>query len=398
MKKLRIALIAPQPFVDIRGTCMANLRIIQVLAGAGHEIDVITYPFGSAPEFPCVNVYRCRPIPFVHSVRIGFSFAKVFLDLKLALLALKLIRAKRYDCVHGVEEGAFIGGILARLAGIPAVYDMDSVLSHEIAGSPIGKFPPVVWFVRAVENWAIRKAALVVTISDSMAAYVRQIDPLKDIAVVPDTPVPMPAATDRDATRATAQMPYEFHGRKLILYTGSLAGYQGLDLLISAMASVTANTPEAVLVIIGGDEQGIRRLSKLAKTDGVMGNLLFMGKKPLDQIPDFLSAADVLVSPRRGGINPPAKIYTYMQSGKPIVATDVPAHTTVIGRDAAVLVKATSEGIAEGILWVFAHPGEADQKAVRAKEIVGEITPGLQARRILDAYEILAVKTFKNSR
>ena len=366
---------------------MANLRIAQILADAGHTVDVIAFPFGSDPGYPGVNVFRCRSIPFVRSVGIGFSLAKLLLDVSLTFQALRLVRRNEFDCFHGVEEGAFIGLLLSRLAEAPLVYDMDSVMSHEIARSALGKFPPAAWLVRAAERLAIRNAALVVTISDSMAEYVRRIDPSKDVVIVPDIPISIEGA---DANRARAQMPYELvANRKIIMYAGSLANYQGLDLLVSAMARVIARSPEVLLVIVGGDEKGIRRLAALAEGAGVIHDLLFMGKKPPDQIPDFLSAADVLVSPRRGGLNPPAKIYTYMQSGKPIVATDIPAHTTVLGRDAAVLVEVTPEGIAEGILWALAHPEEAARKSARARQIVSEVTPDLQARRVREGYERL---------
>ena len=366
---------------------MANLRIAQILVDAGHTVDVITLPFGSDPEYPGIKVCRCRPIPFARSVGIGFSLAKLLLDVNLAFRAFALARRNKFDCIHAVEEGAFIGLLLSRLAGVPLVYDMDSVMSHEIARSALRRFPPAGWLIRAAERLAIRNAALVVTISDGMAEYIRRIDPSKDIVIVPDIPISIEGA---DANRARVQMPCELiANRKIIMYAGSLANYQGLDLLVSAMAGVTAHSPEVVLVIVGGDEKGIKRLAALAKGAGVK-QVLFMGKKPPDQIPDFLSAADVLVSPRRGGLNPPAKIYTYMQSGKPVVATDIPAHTTVLGRDAAVLVEATPEGIAEGILWALAHPEEADRRAARARRIVSEVTPDLQARRVQEGYERLA--------
>ena len=389
MKNLRIAFIAPQPFVENRATPMANLRIAQILADAGHAVDVITLPFGSDPEYPGIKVCRCRPIPFVRSVGIGFSLAKLLLDINLASRAFALARGSKFDCIHAVEEGAFIGLLLSRFAKAPLVYDMDSVISHEIARSALGRFPPSGWLIRAAERLAIRSAALVVTISDGMAEYVRRIDPSKDVVIVPDIPISVEGA---DANRARAQMPRKLiENRKIVMYTGSLAGYQGLDLLVSAMARVTASSPEVVLVLVGGDEKGVKRLAALAKGAGVK-QVLFMGKRPPDQIPDFLSAADVLVSPRRGGLNPPAKIYTYMQAGKPIVATDIPAHTTVLGRDAAVLIEATPEGIADGILWALAHPEEADRRAARARRIVSEITPDLQVRRICEGYERLGAR------
>ena len=383
MKILKIAVIAPQPFVEIRGTSMANLRLAQILADAGHEVDVITYPFGSAPPHPSVTVHRCRSVPLVRSVGIGFSPAKLLLDISLAVRAFHVLRSSKFDRIHAVEEGVFIGAALGRRTGTPVIYDMDSILSDEIGRTALRVLPPVMWMIRALERWAIRNSAVVLTICEGMADYVRTIDPAKDVAVVPDVPV-SPSPGGPDADRARTWMPPEIlDGRRIVMYAGSLAGYQGLELLISAMTRVT----EAVLVVVGGDDKGIERLSKLADAAGVMHNLVFVGKRPPEQVPDFLAAADILVSPRRGGINPPGKMYTYMQSGTPMVATNIPAHTAVLDSDTAVLVEPSPDGIADGILWALAHPGEAKSRAERAQNLVREMTPESQARAILGAYD-----------
>lgn len=383
MKILKIAVIAPQPFVEIRGTSMANLRLAQILADAGHEVHVITYPFGSAPPHPGVTVHRCRSVPLIRSVGIGFSPAKLLLDISLAIRAFHVFRRSKFDCIHAVEEGVFIGVLLRRLTGAPVIYDMDSILSDEMGRTALRKLPPAMWMVRALERWAIGNSALVLTICAGMADCVRMADPAKDVAIVPDVPVsPSPGGADPD--RARASMPPEvLDGRKIVMYAGSLAGYQGIDLLISAMARVT----EAVLVVVGGDDKSIKRLSKQACAAGLMHNLVFVGKKPPERVPDFLAAADVVVSPRCGGINPPGKIYTYMQSGTPVVATDIPAHTAVLDSDTAVLTEPSADGIAEGILWALAHPDEARRKAERAAKTVAGMTPESQARAILDAYD-----------
>ena len=370
---------------------MANFRLAQVLADAGHAVDVITYPFGEYIEHPGVIVHRCRRVPFVKRVCIGFSVPKALLDINLAFCALGLARSSKFDCIHGVEEGAFIAALMSRKTRAPFVYDMDSIISHGIAGSPIGKFPPMVWLARVLERAAIRGAILVMTICDGMADYVKRIDLSKEVVVVPDAPLPLPPG-GANAERALAQMPSSFRRRKLVVYTGSFASYQGLDMLVKAMARVIDRRPEAALVIVGGAQEDIKRLKKAANSIGMIRNLLLMGKRPPEQVPDFLAAADVLVSPRRGGINPPGKIYTYMQSGRPIVATDIPAHTDVLGRDAAILVEPTPEGIAEGILQVFDRPGNALRRACRAGEIVSAVTPELQAQRILEAYGRIEAK------
>lgn len=388
---MRIALIAPQPFIDIRATSMENLRLTRLLADAGHKVDVLTYPIGSAPEHPGVDVCRCRRVPGVESVKIGFSGAKLFLDANLLSLTSRLVRERGYDCIHGVEEGAMIGILARRKTGIPVVYDMDSVMSHEISSGKLGGIPFAARFVQGAESWAIRNSAMVITISEAMADLVRKYDPSKEVVIVPDVPAPLPAGGADRKKGEEMLPPHALGGSRIIMYTGSFAAYQGLPALVQAMPAVKARVPSAILVIAGGSGEEIARLSKVAKRTGIMESILFLGKVLPEKIPHLLTVADVLVSPRAGGMNPPAKIYTYMQSGRPVVATDIPAHSSVTG-NAARLTAAEPQGIAEGILWALLNPAEALRMAEAAREKVRGLTTESQTTPIIEAYERLSEK------
>ena len=391
-----VALIAPQPFVDIRATPMENQRLARILADAGHEVDVITYPLGEAEDHPGVNVHRCGMVFSVRSIGIGFSAAKLLLDMNLLRCARRLARTRGYDCVHGVEEGAFIGAIISRKHGIPLIYDMDSVLSYEMSQSRLRFVPGVCLLSRYVERWAIRAASVVITISDHMAAIAREINPRAHVAVIPDVPLGSNEAPDPESI-------YHFlapscaGGGCVILYAGSFARYQGLDLLIGAMRLVLAERPWIVLVLVGGSDREISELRRMARAAGVHDNVHFVGKRPPEEIPHFLAAADVLVSPRSRGMNPPAKIVTYMRSGRPIVATDIPAHTAVLRPDTGFLTEATPEGLAEGIVRALSDPEEARRRARRAQDTVSSLTWDLHRRQVLDAYAAVAAQSISRS-
>lgn len=58
----------------------------------------------------------------------------------------------------------------------------------------------------------------------------------------------------------------------------------------------------------------------------------------MEKLPEFMAASDVLVSPRIKGVNTPMKIYSYLQAGKPILATDIISHSQVLSSDFAFLV------------------------------------------------------------
>jgi glycosyltransferase involved in cell wall biosynthesis len=134
------------------------------------------------------------------------------------------------------------------------------------------------------------------------------------------------------------------------LYTGTFEAYQGLDLLFEAMALVKAARPDAWLVLAGGKPEQIAKARERARMAGAEDVTMFVGERPASEIPSFLLAADALVSPRSRGTNTPLKIYQYLRSGKPIVATRLLTHTQVLSDETAILTAATPADFAAGIL------------------------------------------------
>lgn len=64
----------------------------------------------------------------------------------------------------------------------------------------------------------------------------------------------------------------------------------------------------------------------------------------------------MIVSPRSSGTNSPLKLYGYMRSGRPLVATDLYTHTQVLNREVALLVPPTPEGLADGMQRLIEDP------------------------------------------
>jgi glycosyltransferase involved in cell wall biosynthesis len=139
----------------------------------------------------------------------------------------------------------------------------------------------------------------------------------------------------------------------VVLYTGTFEAYQGLDLLFASMRPVVRAIPQARLVLAGGRPEQIEDAKRKAKDLGIADALVFAGQRPAEDIPAFLDAADVLVSPRSLGTNTPLKIYQYLQAGKPIVATRLLTHTQVLDDNVAFLTEPTPDAFAAGIVAVL---------------------------------------------
>src|SRR5437868_2532794 len=125
-------MIAPEPFFEPRGTPFSEFHRIRALIDLGHEVDLVTYPFGQDVIRNGLRIFRSLRPPFVHRVKIGPSAAKVPLDLLLTVTSVRRALAQRYDVVHSHEEGGLIGVVLAAMLRIPHLYDMHSSLPQQL--------------------------------------------------------------------------------------------------------------------------------------------------------------------------------------------------------------------------------------------------------------------------
>jgi glycosyltransferase involved in cell wall biosynthesis len=153
----------------------------------------------------------------------------------------------------------------------------------------------------------------------------------------------------------------------IVLYTGTFEAYQGLDLLYAAMRLVTAERRQVKLVMVGGEPAQIDAARAHVRQLGLAEAVIFTGQRAAAEIPLYLDAADVLVSPRSTGTNTPLKIYQYLRSGKPIVATRLRTHTQVLDDTTAFLADATADAFATAIIAALDDPDRAQAVASRAR-------------------------------
>jgi glycosyltransferase involved in cell wall biosynthesis len=363
---VKILMIAPEPFFEPRGTPFSEYHRIRALLELGHTVDLVTYPFGRDVSLPGLRVFRCLRPPFVHDVRIGPSFAKVPLDLTLTLTAVRRAIADRYDAVHSHEEGSFIGVLIAGMLGVPHLYDMHSSLPQQLTNFAFTRSRALTHAFSWMERFVVRRSRVVVVICPHLEEVVRGIEPGVPAVLIEnapgsgDTPIAGSGAPIRAELGLAA-------GAPVILYTGTFEAYQGLDLLFGAARLVIDRRADARFVLAGGRPDQIAVARAQAGRAGLGDAVVFAGQRPFEEIPSFLDAADVLVSPRSTGTNTPLKIYQYLRSGRPIVATRLLTHTQVLNDDVAILTAATAEAFAAGILAALADPQRARAVGDRAR-------------------------------
>jgi glycosyltransferase involved in cell wall biosynthesis len=366
---VRILMIAPEPFFEPRGTPFSEFHRIRALTALGHQVDLVTYPFGQSVSMPGLRVFRSLRPPWVADVKIGPSLAKIPLDALLALSAARRALSGRYDAIHSHEEGGLIGALLAMCLRVPHLYDMHSSLPQQLSNFAFSRSRIIKHLFLAMERFMIRRSRVVIVICPSLEETVKAIAPGAQTVLIENAPGSAEDEATPDGAAAVRRSLNLEPRTPMILYTGTFEAYQGLDLLFASMAIVRRARLDARLVLAGGQPDQVAKARAHARAAGIEEVTLFAGERPASEIPAYLLAADLLVSPRSRGTNTPLKIYQYLRSGKAIVATRLLTHTQVLGDDTAILTGVTPQEYAAGLLAGLADPVWAAAVGRRAREL-----------------------------
>jgi glycosyltransferase involved in cell wall biosynthesis len=139
----------------------------------------------------------------------------------------------------------------------------------------------------------------------------------------------------------------------IVMYVGNLEPYQGIDLLLQSFVHVAARTEGSNLVIVGGAPPEIAAYQEVCRRLGIAARVQFRGPRPIAELAAHLADADVVVSPRVRGNNTPMKLYSYLHSGRAVVATDLPTHRQVIDERVAMLAPPEPGAFGNALLQVI---------------------------------------------
>jgi glycosyltransferase involved in cell wall biosynthesis len=242
------------------------------------------------------------------------------------------------------------------------------------------------WMFELMEGLAINHATGIVATCQSIA------DAIEKYASKPTITLwDIPPQTDKPCDENLRQK-LGINENVLVLYVGGLEPYHGIDLLLESFAGVSSSDSLCSLVLIGGAEDEIARYRILANSLGLHGSAHFLGRRPIEQLQSYLAQADVLVSAITGRLNFPMKIFSYFESGKCILATDVPAHTQLLRSDVALLAAATPEHFARGMARLIHDRSLRSQLGQSAKKAASNYTHSEFQEKIRSFYTRLLVQ------
>lgn len=361
----------------------------EVLSARGYNVTVLTLPYGE--EVEKLSIARVPKLPFSKVPPIGPSFTKLIYSLLLFFRALKL--SSEFDIIHGIEEGAMIGGLVGLLTKTPYIADVDSCMVTQLQDSGYGVFFCDKLF-GVIESYFLKRAKGSITVCEALTRSIQLRAPLVPVYQIEDFPM--------EESLVVSSSKYEeikcrFSGQRILLYTGNLEAYQGVALLIRSYAqflkSPSLSGPEGGnqtrLLIVGGSPEGISKMRNLCIELKIESQVVFDGPRPASEMGAYMAASDFLVSPRTFGQNVPLKLYTYLAAGKPLIATNILSHSQIVSHDSAFLGEPNVDDFALAISKALTSTDSKLKAQVGLALVQSKYSREDFKRRLVQAYEEL---------
>lgn len=380
--------------IEIYGNCLPRLghKVTWIMPAKGSKKEIQELPFGDAHIFT---------IPY-HTT--SFLPEKVFAKLvflwKERRLACRIIQREGCNIIQA--RNSIFEGLLAislkRKYKIPFVFQY----SFPVAEASLEKYKldssKVRYLMARVERFVrpfvMRHAELILPISKWMGEDLAR----NGIARKKMLPVPLAVNTDLFSPTISGEqirLKYNLNDSRVVIYQGTMDKIRHLDVLFYALALVKQKGQKAKLLMVGdGDDR--TNLEKLARNLGLVDEVVFTGRVPYFEVPHFIAAADVGLTPVPPldiyKVSSPVKLFEYMGVAKPVVANEeIPEHREVLEQSGGgILVPFTPEGFAIAMIELLNNPEKAVEMGQSGREWVAENRSyEILARRVEERYHQL---------
>jgi glycosyltransferase involved in cell wall biosynthesis len=394
-----IAMVAACPFPANHGTPAAIREMSEELARRGHSIRVVTYPLSHEIPIKGVEIHRVAQVGSNREISVGPSYQRLAFDALLVSKLFQVVRRHKIEVIHAHNyEAALVGGLVGKFTGVPVIYNAINTMIGELPSfNFIRPRALAVGLAKLLDYFVPRLADMIIADTEELRSFIldRGVDPACVITIHSGVQPEMFAAANGSPVRDR----FAAGDGPLIIYTGTFDDFQGLDYLMAAFKIVHERKPAASLLLVGSTINPAHS----AKYERMAADLGFaprfrMTSCTLDELPDFLAAADVAVVPRPESAGIPTKLLNYMAAGNAIVSFKQSA-TILQDRETALLIEpATAQNFAKGIVCLLDDPALAQRLRANVKSfVVGRFDWPSIATKLEAVYAGLATKLPSNT-
>ncbi len=362
-RRFRIAIVAACPMPARRGTPLRIERLAEALWARGHHVELITYHIGDEGrplDFPVHRIFGRRrfwPMPA------GPNARKLFLyDPMLALKLLQVLRAGRFDVIHAHHIEGLLVSLPARARHkLPVVYD-----AHTLLGPELPSYGPRLsrWLTRTAGSWLdgqLPRAA------DHVAAVTPEIRDclIEQYGMRPDQISVVMNGVESENFPVRESPPPD--GVVRLIYTGTLAPYQDIDLLLEAFAR--AHRVRQDLRLCFSVSSSFEPYEEQAERLGIRDAIEVIADG-FDELPARLAASSIAVLPRTRCPGIPQKLLNYMAAGKAIVSSAGSAKVIEHERTGLVVPNGDADAFAQALLRLAGSPALVRELGSSARQDV----------------------------
>lgn len=365
-----------------------QIEIFSYLVKFGHQISwLVSLENSKTTQQFLLDDLHIYGVPFIPYLNDSSLFKKVFnripVNFRRMRLALKLFKDKnvKYDMIFVRDDtiSGLIGAYIKRRRRIPFVYELTDPIEQEWEGYKIeAKRPLFLWYLitrlkALLKTYIMKKADLIlVTTRWFEEALVR-----KGISKAKLMPflngVDIESFSNKDGKDIRDK--YHLDKATVIIYAGTMGRARNLSVLLRAFSKVKDRRGNVKLLMVGEgtDESNLR---ELASDLGITDDVIFVGQAPHSEVPYFIAAADIGVSPVPPlsfyKVSSPIKALEYMAMGKPVVANEeILEHKEVVEESGGgVLVPFDDNAFADAIIKLMDDPETAREMGRRGSEWV----------------------------
>jgi glycosyltransferase involved in cell wall biosynthesis len=389
--RYRIAMVAACPMPARRGTPLRVERIAQALWRRGHHVEVITYHIADDAQVFEFPVHRIFGHPVYQTMAAGPNLRKLAIyDPALAFKLWNVLAKGRFDIVHAHHVEGLLTALPSKLrTRIPVVYDAHTMLDSEL---PVYGPKRSRSLVQRLGHWLDgvlpRQADHIV----SVTADIR--NRLVNDHAIDDSKISV-VTNGVELERFIVPAP-PGDGVVRIMYSGTLAPYQDVDLLLEAFARAwrLRNDLRLVFSVSNSFRSYLPQVAKLGIRDAVE-----VIPDNFDDLATRLAGAAMAVLPRTQCDGIPQKLLNYMAAAKAIVSSAGSAKVIEHERTGLVIPNGDVEAFARAILRVAANPAFAQELGLAAREHVAKNYSWEQAAERLErVYDAVVPATSERGR
>lgn len=253
-------------------------------------------------------------------------------------------RERRAAVIHASSfyQTGLSAALAARRLGVPFVYEMRGLEDlMRSAEERRHRWSPNHDFLARMELEVCLAADKVLVITEALRGeMIRRGVPADKIAVLPNGV----HAADFDPRPRDKELAETLGigDRTVIGYAGSIVHYEGLDVLMDAVAVLRRRRGDDFVVLIVGDGAAKSRIERRCRKRGLRSVVTFTGRVPHDEVPRYLSLFDITPFPRKRldvcELISPMKPYEAMASARAVAVSDVAALVEIVRHEQTGLV------------------------------------------------------------